>query len=43
MSILGKKIKSAHVTTVPPVNGGLTNRVPTLRNFETLRGYIVNF
>jgi hypothetical protein len=24
------------VTTVPSVNGGLTDRVPTLKNFETL-------
>jgi hypothetical protein len=26
------------VTTFPPVNDGLTDRVPTLRNFETLGG-----
>jgi hypothetical protein len=31
------------MTTVPSVNGGLVDRVLTLRNFETLRGYIVNF
>ena len=29
------------MTTVPSVNGGLTDRVPTLRNFETLGGSIV--
>jgi hypothetical protein len=35
--------RATHVTTIPSVNDGLTDRVPTLRNFETLRGYIVNF
>jgi hypothetical protein len=35
--------RATHVTTVPSVNGSLTDRVPTLRNFETLREYIVNF
>jgi hypothetical protein len=35
--------RATHVTTVSSVNGDLTDRVPTLRNFETLRGYIVNF
>jgi hypothetical protein len=30
-----------HVTTVSSVNDGLTDRVPTLRDFETLGGYIV--
>jgi hypothetical protein len=31
----------ARVTVVPSVNNGLTNGVPGLRNFETLRGSIV--
>jgi hypothetical protein len=32
-----------HVTTFLSINDGLTNRVPILRDFETLGGYIVNF
>jgi hypothetical protein len=43
--ILGKKSKvvTCDVTTVSSINDGLTNRVPTLRDFETFGGYIVNF
>jgi hypothetical protein len=32
---------SKKVTTVPLVNDGLIDRVPTLRDFEILEGYIV--
>jgi hypothetical protein len=34
---------AAHVTIVPSVNDGLTDRVATLRDFKTLGRYIVNF
>jgi hypothetical protein len=30
-----------HMTTVPSVNDGLADKGPTLRDFETLGGYIV--
>jgi hypothetical protein len=43
--VLGKNNKkwsrAMHLTTVSSVNDGLTDRVPTLKDFETSKGYIV--
>jgi hypothetical protein len=39
--MLGSKkvtVVTTHVTTIPSVNNGLTDRVPTLRDFKTLGG-----
>jgi hypothetical protein len=33
--------RAAHMTTISSVNDSLTDRVPTLRDFKTLGGYIV--